>query len=84
MPYKHRDPVSESEMDRSRYDGHHSICQKLRECYHMTDNEELRLNLRIAMAMAKAMNNRIQFCKHEHIQHIPHDKPVEDLDEYGS
>ena len=78
MPYKRRNPVPESEMELTRWQGHHSICQMIRDCYHLTENEELRLKLRVAMAMAKAMNNRIQWCKHEHLEHIPHDKPLEE------
>ena len=60
MPYKHREPVPISEMDRSRYDGHHSICQFLRDIFHMTDNEEIKMKTRVAMAMAKAMHDRLK------------------------
>ena len=65
MPYKKREPVSENEMDRKRWEGHHTICQKLRDIYHMTDNSDVRLNLRLAMAMAKAMNDKLQYYKHK-------------------
>ena len=81
MPYKKREPVSESEMDLSRWQGHHTICQFIRDIYHMTDDPKIRYKLRVTMAMAKAMNNRIQWCKHEHLEHIPHDKPVEEVDD---
>ena len=60
MPYKHRDPVPESEMDLSRYEGHHSICQTLRDIYHITDNADVRLKARLAMAMAKAMHMQLK------------------------
>ena len=60
MPYPHREPVSESEMDRHRYDGHHSICQTLRDIYHITDNPDGKLKCRLAMAMAKAMTRKMQ------------------------
>ena len=65
MPYKRREPVSESEMDRKRWEGHFTICQKLRDIYHMTDDPDVRLNLRLAMAMAKAMNDKLQYYKHK-------------------
>lgn len=65
MPYPHRDPVPVSEMDRGRYEGHHSICQTLRDMYHMTEDEAIRLKLRLAMAMAKAMNQKLQDYKHQ-------------------
>ena len=68
MPYKHRDPVPVEEMNRHRYDGHHSICQTLRDLYHMTEDEEIRVKLRLAMAMAKAMNEKLQYYKREEIR----------------
>jgi hypothetical protein len=58
--YKRRQPVPVSEMDRSRYEGHHSICQTLRDIYHMSDDEELKMKCRLAMAMAKAMNEQLK------------------------
>ncbi len=63
-PYKHHEPVDISEMDRSRYQGHHSICQKLRDIFHMTENEEIKIELRICMSMAKSMNSKLQDYKH--------------------
>lgn len=65
MPYRHRDPVPESEMDRSRYNGHHTICQTLRDMYHETNDENIKLKLRLCMAFAKAMNDKLQWYKHE-------------------
>jgi len=55
-----REPASLWEMDRSRWEGHHSICQTIRDIYHLTDNEELKLKCRVAMAMTKAMNKKLQ------------------------
>lgn len=60
MPYKHHEPIDISEMDRTRYDGHHSICQTLRDIYHLTDDESIRLKARVAMSMAKSMHNRLK------------------------
>ena len=68
MPYKRRYPVPVEEMDKHRYDGHHSICQTLRDLYHMTEDEEIRVKLRLAMAMAKAMNEQLQYYKREEIR----------------
>lgn len=64
MPYRRHDPIDIAEMDRTRYDGHHSICQFLRDIFHLTDNEEIKLKCRIAMNMAKSMNKKLQNYKH--------------------
>jgi hypothetical protein len=63
MPYKHRDPVPEKIMDETEYEGHHSICQFLRDIYHMTDNEEIKIKARVGVAMAKAMNEKLKWYK---------------------
>ena len=65
MPYKRHEPVSVQEMDRSRYDGHHSVCQMLRDIYHLTDNEEIKLKARVAMAMTKSMHEKLKKYKEE-------------------
>lgn len=64
MPYKRYNPVPESEMDMSRYHGHHTICQAMRDMYHETNDENIRLKLRLCMAMAKSMNKKLQYYKH--------------------
>lgn len=71
MPYKRRSPVPESEMDRARYHGHYTICQKLRDMYHMIGEpeikrEEIKLEIRVCMAMSKAMNDRLQYYRHKY------------------
>jgi len=66
MPYKRRDPVPESEMDRDRWEGHYTICQYLRDIYHLTDNTEIRMKCRVGMAMTKAMNDRLQYYRHKY------------------
>jgi len=63
MPYKRRRPVDVSEMDNTRWEGHHTVCQTLREIYRLTDNEEIRYKCRLAMAMTKAMNSRLKWYK---------------------
>jgi hypothetical protein len=60
MPYKRVDPVPVSMMVNNEYLGHFSICQKLRDIYQMTENEEIKLNCRIAMAMAKNMQKKLK------------------------
>lgn len=70
MPYRRRQPVPEEEMiadeadmRKQRYAGHHSICQVLREIWASTDDINLRVKARLAMAMAKAMNERLKYYK---------------------
>lgn len=71
MPYKHREPVPElemasiEEMERSRYAGHHSICQTIRDIWAMSDDEELREKCRLAVAMAKAMHEKLKWYKQQ-------------------
>lgn len=60
MPYKRHTPVPESVMDISNYEGHHSICQTLRDIYHLTDNDEIKMKCRIGMAMTKAMHRKLK------------------------
>lgn len=63
MPYKHREPVPESEMQRDRYSGHHTICQTLRDIYAMTEDPEIRLKCRIGVSYAKAMHEKLKWYK---------------------
>lgn len=60
MPYKKFKPVSEKVILNERYNGHHTICQTVREIYMMTQNEEIKLKCRLAMAMAKSMHNKLK------------------------
>jgi hypothetical protein len=55
--------ATRGEMDRKRWEGHHSICQTLRDIYHLTDNPDVRLKCRLAVAMAKAMNEKLKWYK---------------------
>jgi hypothetical protein len=61
MPYKRVDPVPEREMDKSRYEGHFSVCQKLRDIYHMTEDPEIKMTCRVAMAMTKKMHDKLKY-----------------------
>jgi hypothetical protein len=54
------EPVSERQMTRHFYDGFNTICQYLRDIYHMTDDEEIRFKLRVAMSMAKSMDKQLR------------------------
>ena len=58
--YKRHKPVAEKEMLKPRYEGHHTICQTLRDIYALTEDEEIREKLRLAAAMAKSMHNKIK------------------------
>ena len=53
-------PVPEDAMVRAKFDGDHTICQKLREIYQLSDNEQVKLNSRIAMSMAKSLIKTIK------------------------
>lgn len=63
MSYPKHQPVPEKTMDISNYEGHHSICQTLRDIYHMTDNEDIKLKCRIAVSMAKSMQKKLKWYK---------------------
>jgi len=60
VPYKRIPPADVSWMRKNRYLGHFTICEKLREIYRMTDNEEIKLKCREAMAMAKRMQEALK------------------------
>ena len=60
MSYKRYDPVPEVMMDKTRFEGHHSVCQMLRDIYHLTGNEEVKMKARIAMSMTKKMHNKLK------------------------
>lgn len=59
MSYKRYDPVPETMMDKTRFEGHHSVCQMLRDIYHLTENEEVKMKARIAMSMTKQMHRKL-------------------------
>lgn len=81
MPYKRRAPVSEGEMDLKRYDGHHSVCQTLRDIYHLTDNSEVKMKCRLAMAMTKAMHERLKEYKAIHEKSVSQEYDDSELEE---
>ena len=54
--HKH-DPVPREKMD--KVSPEHTICEVLREIYHMTNDENIKYKCRVATAMAKAMSRRL-------------------------
>lgn len=61
MPYKKVDPVEVKYMLKKRYHGHNTVCQKLREIFILTDNEEIKMAARVAMSMTKSMHNKLKW-----------------------
>ena len=57
------EPIREGIMVDERYHGHYSVCQKLRDIYMATDNEQIKMDCRIAMMMTKKMHERLKFYK---------------------
>ena len=70
MPYKRRRPVDEKTMLNERWKGHHTICETLREIYVSTGDEKIKLKCRLAMAMAKAMQEQLKKYKAEKAEWI--------------
>lgn len=67
VEFRQRDPIDIHEMDKSRWEGHHSICQTLRDIYHLTDDSDIRLQARVAMAMTKAMHEKLKRYKQQEV-----------------
>lgn len=58
-------PVPLRQMSRHYYDGFNTLCQYLRDIWHLMneqelDKEDIRMKLRVAMAMAKSMDKAIR------------------------
>jgi hypothetical protein len=47
-------------MNKHRWDGHHTVCQTIREIYRMTEDPEIKMKCRLAMAMTKAMHEKLK------------------------
>ena len=60
MSYKKHQPIDLSEMEKTRWDGHHSICQMLRDIHNLSTDETIKHKSRIAMSMAKSMHERLK------------------------
>ena len=70
MPYKRVAPATLEEMEnavplrqmeKERWHGHYTICQKLRDMFHSLDDTELKMECRIMMAMAKKMHEKLKY-----------------------
>lgn len=57
--HKPKQPVSTADMQRRGRPPSNSICQRLRMIYELTDDDEIKMHLRVATAMAKAMVHRL-------------------------
>ena len=66
--YQKVEPVDIGFMKKKRYAGHNTICEKLREIFMLTDNEDIKLKCRIATSMAKKMHERLKKYKEESIK----------------
>ena len=53
------DPIDEIYVDKGGFVSDGTICQELREIYHMVDDEEAKIKIRVAMAMAKKIIRRL-------------------------
>lgn len=63
------EPIDEREMWwRERYATYHTICMTLRDIYRITQDEDIKIKCRLAMAMAKAMNAKLQWYKERDLQ----------------
>jgi len=47
-------------MDSKKFVGVPTICQVLRDIYHSTDRNDIRLKCRVAVAMARAMHEKLK------------------------
>ncbi len=63
--YKKVKPADISTMENQKYEGHNTICQKIREVYHLTQDEEIKYRCREMLSMSKAMHNRLKFYKQQ-------------------
>lgn len=63
MPYPRVEPVEIWQMQKKRYHGHFTICETLREIFMKTNDEEIKLKCRLAMAMAKKMHEKLKWYK---------------------
>ena len=68
MSYKKVDPWPHNKMIRRRYEGHFSICAKLKTLYQNTDDPEIRQELAICVAMAKKMHERLKYYKQKEME----------------
>jgi hypothetical protein len=56
-------PASLGDMEKEPRGGGGTICQVLREIYHMTEDEVIRYKCRVAVTMAKRMAGKLRYYK---------------------
>ena len=66
--YQKVEPANIQDMKKRRYENHNTICQKIREVYALTSDEEIKLRCRIMLNMAKKMHERLKKYKEESIK----------------
>lgn len=72
MSYKKVDPWPHNKMMRKRYNGHFTICAKLKELYQNETDPEKRTELAICVAMAKKMHERLKYYKRQEVNKNEH------------
>jgi hypothetical protein len=65
------EPMTESEMEFNRYKGHFTICQTLRDMYAIAVDEDMKYKCRLAMAMAKKMQQKLKYYKYNTVPKEP-------------
>ena len=68
MPYQRVEPWPHDKMMRKRYEGHFTICAKLKQLYQNTDDPKIREELAICVAMAKKMHERLKYYKQKEMK----------------
>jgi hypothetical protein len=58
MPYKRYDPAPEADMDK-RMKGDNTLCNILRDMYHLSNDPGVKLKCRLAFSMGKAMCQKL-------------------------
>ena len=72
MGYKRVEPWPHNKMMRKRYQGHFTICAKLKELYQNESDPEIRKELAICVTMAKKMHERLKYYKKKEEQQNEH------------
>ena len=75
-PLSEKEPIEEREMNITRWEGHHTICQTLRDMYHMTTDQKIKVECRKGMAMAKAIHERLKKHKQEEERRVTQSNPL--------
>lgn len=76
MSYKRIERWPHAKMIRTRYNGHYTICAKLKKLYQDTNDEYLKEELAICVAMAKKMHEKLKYYKRKEVQN-EHQSPTD-------